>query len=154
MYNNIDYNHYPLYFLSCPIQLLLSGNNVNDGFGLAFRIIQDFKLDSSFIYCQVGHHFAKQHKYTSIKQLLGCIKDSGLSTDQSFDEVIGACIRVIATEASEVIIWAAPCEKVPKGLSRCHTHPSFGMTLTFPKKKKKKKVGVIRAPILLLQHIS
>ncbi len=43
----------------------------------------------------------------------------------------------------------APHEKVPYGLSRCHTkrrmalhgrtHPSFGMTLTFPKKKKNLK---------------
>ncbi len=42
--------------------------------------------------------------------------------------------------------WAVSCEKVPKVLSRCHTkrrsgargrfHPSFGMTPTFPKKKK------------------
>ena len=84
------------------MQLLLAGNNVNDGFGFAFRIIQEFKLDSSFIYSQAAHFFAKQHKYNSIRQLLSCIKDSGLSTDQSFDEVIGASIRVIAAEPSEV----------------------------------------------------
>ncbi len=42
------------------------------------------------------------------------------------------------------------CEKVPNSLSRCHTkrrmgvqaraHPSFGMTPTFPKKRKSKQI--------------
>ncbi len=46
-------------------------------------------------------------------------------------------------------VWAALCEKVPNVLSRRHTKkmsgapgpapPSFGMTPTFPKKKKKRK---------------
>ncbi len=48
---------------------------------------------------------------------------------------------------------AASSGKVSNGLSRCHTkrrmdahgrvHPTFGMTPTFQKKKKKKKFGVI-----------
>ncbi len=35
-------------------------------------------------------------------------------------------------------------EKVPKVLSGCHAHPSYGMTPTFPKN------AIPRAPILLL----
>ena len=63
---------------------------------------QDFKLDSTYIYSHVGRRFAQRHLYHNVRQLLGCVKDSGMCTDQSFDEVIGACVRAIANETTEV----------------------------------------------------
>lgn len=64
--------------------------------------MQDFKLDSTIIYSHVGRHFSGCHNYHYVRQLLGCIKESGMCTDQSFDSVVSACVRVIANEPSEV----------------------------------------------------
>ena len=65
-------------------------------------LLQDFKLDASFIYTLVGRQCARQLQYASIRQLLGCIKDSGISSEAVSDEVIAACVRVIADQTGEV----------------------------------------------------
>ncbi|CAD5119010.1 DgyrCDS7665 [Dimorphilus gyrociliatus] len=73
--------------------ILLCGNNINDGFGLAFRIIQELRLDADTIYKRVAEHLCINHKYSEIRQFLSCIKDSGLTSFQSLDSVILACIK-------------------------------------------------------------
>ena len=69
---------------------------------VCMSVFQDFRLDASYIYNHVGRYFGRGRHYSSIHQLLGCIKDSGLSSDQAFDEVIGTCVRVMADQPSEV----------------------------------------------------
>ena len=49
---------------------MLSGNNVNNGFGLAFRIIQDFKLDCTIIYTQAGRDLALQQRYKQVYEIM------------------------------------------------------------------------------------
>lgn len=60
------------------------------------------KLDSASIYALVGVTFAHQHKYHFIKQLLGCMKDSGLCTDHNFDDVIIPCVEVMIADADQL----------------------------------------------------
>lgn len=75
---------------------ICSGENVNDGFGLAFRIIQDYNLNCSKIYCIV----AKQLKHIDgIKQLVDCIATSGMMSDESMvcDEVLSIGIKSMAS---------------------------------------------------------
>lgn len=53
------------------LQILLSGNNVPDGFGLAFRILQEYKLDNNIVYCATARYLASKRRINGIKQLLG-----------------------------------------------------------------------------------
>lgn len=58
---------------------IVCGNNVEDGFGIAFRIIHDYKLSPVKVYCQAGKQLAKTERYTGIAQLVSCIRSSGIS---------------------------------------------------------------------------
>ncbi|KAF5271758.1 hypothetical protein FQA39_LY08081 [Lamprigera yunnana] len=58
---------------------IVCGNNVEDGFGIAYRIIHDHKLNPVKVYCQAGKQLAKSEKYTAIAQLVSCIKSNGVS---------------------------------------------------------------------------
>ena len=51
---------------------------------------------------QAGRYFSRLHKYNSVRQLLSCVKDSGLCTDAGFDDVVSACVRVIADDPAQV----------------------------------------------------
>ena len=63
---------------------------------------QDLKLDSTSIYSLVGTTLARQHKYSFIQQLLNCMKDSGLCTDNSFDDVIISCVEVMTRDPDQL----------------------------------------------------
>ena len=47
------------------------------------------------MYAGVAVTFAKQRRTAFIRQLLGCMKDSGLCSDQQFDDVIVPCVDVM-----------------------------------------------------------
>ncbi|XP_019625924.1 PREDICTED: zinc finger FYVE domain-containing protein 26-like [Branchiostoma belcheri] len=81
--------------------VLLAGTHIQDGFGLAFRIIQDFHLNATLVYIQAGRTLAKQKQYKEISQLLQCVEESGLSDEQSWDEIIGACLLVVADDPGQ-----------------------------------------------------
>ncbi|XP_078590684.1 zinc finger FYVE domain-containing protein 26-like isoform X2 [Branchiostoma floridae x Branchiostoma japonicum] len=81
--------------------VLLAGTHIQDGFGLAFRIIQDFHLNGTLVYIQAGRTLAKQRQYKEISQLLQCVEESGLSDEQSWDEIIGACLLVVADDPGQ-----------------------------------------------------
>ncbi|CAH1262608.1 ZFYVE26 [Branchiostoma lanceolatum] len=81
--------------------VLLGGTHIQDGFGLAFRIIQDFHLNATLVYIQAGRTLAKQKQYKEITQLLQCVEESGLSDEQSWDEIIGACLLVVADDPGQ-----------------------------------------------------
>ncbi|XP_018333319.1 zinc finger FYVE domain-containing protein 26 homolog isoform X2 [Agrilus planipennis] len=58
---------------------IICGSNVEDGFGIAFRIIQDYKLNPVKVYCQSGKQLAKAERYIGLAQLVNCIRSSGVS---------------------------------------------------------------------------
>ncbi|XP_022094724.1 zinc finger FYVE domain-containing protein 26-like isoform X2 [Acanthaster planci] len=82
-------------------RVLLAGPSVNDGFLMAFQIIQDFRLPDTLIYSHIGRRLAAQHKYKDIHQLLVCVRNTGLSNDQCCDEILDACVRVLASDSSQ-----------------------------------------------------
>ncbi|KAK4885167.1 hypothetical protein RN001_001438 [Aquatica leii] len=56
---------------------IVCGNNVDDGFTIAFSIINDHKLNPVKVYCQAGKQLAKSGRYNAIAQLVSCIKCNG-----------------------------------------------------------------------------
>ena len=63
---------------------------------------------------------AKHHHYDHIRQLLNCIGKTGLGEDDVMDEIIGACILIVADNPSEVmmevnLLKADICKKEKKG---------------------------------------
>ncbi|XP_071795779.1 zinc finger FYVE domain-containing protein 26-like isoform X2 [Asterias amurensis] len=82
-------------------RVVLAGSSVNDGFQLAFQIIQDFRLPDTLIYSKIGRNLATQHKYKDIQQLLTCVRGTGLSNDQCCDEILDACVRVLANDGGQ-----------------------------------------------------
>ncbi|XP_077991490.1 zinc finger FYVE domain-containing protein 26-like [Glandiceps talaboti] len=81
--------------------VLLSGSNISEGFTLAFRIIQDFRLPASLVYIHTGKQLAQLHKYKEIQQMLQCVRNTGLSDDQTCDDIISSCINIMVEEAGE-----------------------------------------------------
>ncbi|XP_029454718.1 zinc finger FYVE domain-containing protein 26 isoform X2 [Rhinatrema bivittatum] len=75
--------------------VMLGGKNVVDGFGLAFRIIQDFQLDAATVYNKASKHLMKQHHYSEIQQLLKCVSESGIAAADDCDNIILNCIQEI-----------------------------------------------------------
>ncbi|KAJ8964678.1 hypothetical protein NQ314_004710 [Rhamnusium bicolor] len=63
--------------LHLAVLAIVCGKNIEDGFDIALRIIQEFKLKPVKIYCEAGKQLAKAERYISIGQLVNCIKHSG-----------------------------------------------------------------------------
>ncbi|KAF5289881.1 hypothetical protein FQR65_LT02015 [Abscondita terminalis] len=78
---------------------IVCGNNVEDGFGIAFRIIHEHKLHAVKVYCQAGRQLAKSERYTAIAQLVSCIKSCGINdsavTDMC-DEMLVLAIQTLS----------------------------------------------------------
>ena len=66
---------------------------------------------------------AKHHHYDHIRHLLDCIGKAGLGEDDMMDEIIGACILIVADNPSEVmmvdnLLKADICKKKKKKKKR------------------------------------
>ncbi|XP_072171552.1 uncharacterized protein [Diadema setosum] len=83
-------------------KVLLAGSTVADGFQLAFKIIQDFRLAETKIYCRAGRRLALLKKHGEIKQLLMCHKSTGLANRESCDEILDASVRALASDKTQV----------------------------------------------------
>ncbi|KAK3093553.1 hypothetical protein FSP39_017239 [Pinctada imbricata] len=82
--------------------VLLSGNDINVAFELAFKIIKEYRLGSGTIFTHVAREMAKHQRYHHVRQLLDCVRRVGLGDDDTMDEILGACILVIADKPSEL----------------------------------------------------
>lgn len=56
---------------------IICGENIEDGFSIALKILKEFKLKPVKVYCEVGKQLAKVERYDAIAQLVNCIKQSG-----------------------------------------------------------------------------
>ncbi|XP_068933883.1 zinc finger FYVE domain-containing protein 26 isoform X2 [Petaurus breviceps papuanus] len=74
-------------------KVMLGGKNVEDGFGIAFRVLQDFKLDAPATYCKVAQQLVKLEKYSEIRQLLKCVNESGVATKSDGDTILLSCLE-------------------------------------------------------------
>eukprot|EP00118_Oscarella_pearsei_P023925 m.293467 g.293467 ORF g.293467 m.293467 type:complete len:1642 (+) comp40739_c0_seq1:3926-8851(+) len=86
---------------SVTAQVLLSSQIIENGFKLAFNLIQDFRLNANKVYAFVSRHLAKQRRIRQIEQLLACVSKSGLNDSQSQEEILTSCINILSEDKKE-----------------------------------------------------
>ncbi|XP_062434046.1 zinc finger FYVE domain-containing protein 26 [Rhea pennata] len=74
-------------------KVMLEGKNIEEGFGIAFRVLQDFQLDATEVYSKVAKQLVKQQKYSEIRQLLKCVNESGVAAKNDGDNIIINCLN-------------------------------------------------------------
>ncbi|KAM7041726.1 zinc finger FYVE domain-containing protein 26 isoform 1-T1 [Acridotheres tristis] len=74
-------------------KVILEGKNIEEGFGIAFRVLQDFQLEATEVYSKVAKHLVKQQKYSEIQQLLKCVNESGVAAKNDGDNIILNCLN-------------------------------------------------------------
>uniref|UniRef100_H0VHK1 Zinc finger FYVE domain-containing protein 26 n=1 Tax=Cavia porcellus TaxID=10141 RepID=H0VHK1_CAVPO len=73
-------------------KVMLGGKNVEDGFGIAFRVLQDFQLDAAITYCRAARQLVEKEKYSEIRQLLKCVSESGMAAKSDGDTILLNCL--------------------------------------------------------------
>ncbi|KAM5274232.1 zinc finger FYVE domain-containing protein 26 isoform 2-T2 [Ctenodactylus gundi] len=73
-------------------KVMLGGKNVEDGFGIAFRVLQDFQLDAAATYCRAARQLVEKEKYGEIRQLLKCVSESGMAARSDGDTILLNCL--------------------------------------------------------------
>ncbi|XP_015206656.2 zinc finger FYVE domain-containing protein 26 isoform X1 [Lepisosteus oculatus] len=73
-------------------KVMLGGKNIEEGFGVAFRVIQDFQLEAGTVYTKAAKRLVKQRQYKEIRQLLKCVSESGAATKNDCDDIILSCV--------------------------------------------------------------
>ncbi|XP_069344138.1 zinc finger FYVE domain-containing protein 26 [Eulemur rufifrons] len=74
-------------------KVMLGGKNVEDGFGIAFRVLQDFQLDAATTYCRAARQLVEKGKYSEIRQLLKCVSESGVAAKSDGDTILLNCLE-------------------------------------------------------------
>ncbi|KTG45236.1 hypothetical protein cypCar_00014961 [Cyprinus carpio] len=74
-------------------KVMLGGKNVEEGFGIAYRVIQDFQLEALALYIRVGQRLVRQRQYSSVQQLLKCVGESGTASKHDCDAIIKAYLQ-------------------------------------------------------------
>uniref|UniRef100_A0A2K6V6X0 Zinc finger FYVE domain-containing protein 26 n=1 Tax=Saimiri boliviensis boliviensis TaxID=39432 RepID=A0A2K6V6X0_SAIBB len=74
-------------------KVMLGGKNVEDGFGIAFRVLQDFQLDAAMTYCRAARQLVEKEKYSEIRQLLKCVSESGMAAKSDGDAILLNCLE-------------------------------------------------------------
>lgn len=74
-------------------KVMLGGKNVEDGFGIAFRVLQDFQLDAAATYCRAARQLVEREKYSEVRQLLKCVSESGMAAKSDGDTILLNCLE-------------------------------------------------------------
>uniref|UniRef100_A0A8C0ERH3 Zinc finger FYVE domain-containing protein 26 n=1 Tax=Bubo bubo TaxID=30461 RepID=A0A8C0ERH3_BUBBB len=83
-------------------KVMLEGKNIEEGFGIAFRVLQDFQLEATDVYSKVAKQLVKQQKYSEIRQLLKCVNESGVAAKNDGDNIILNCLNEFKNIPAEV----------------------------------------------------
>ncbi|XP_031436154.1 zinc finger FYVE domain-containing protein 26 isoform X2 [Clupea harengus] len=75
-------------------KVMLGGKNIEEGFGIAYRVIQDFQLEALSVYERAGQRLVRQRQYSAVRQLLKCVGESGTATKNDCDAIVLRCISV------------------------------------------------------------
>ncbi|XP_017271896.1 zinc finger FYVE domain-containing protein 26 isoform X2 [Kryptolebias marmoratus] len=73
-------------------KVMLGGKNIEEGFGIAYRVIQDFQLEAQAVYVRAGHRLVRYRQYGAVRQLLKCVGESGTATKNDCDALILSCV--------------------------------------------------------------
>ncbi|XP_048448884.1 zinc finger FYVE domain-containing protein 26-like, partial [Rhincodon typus] len=68
--------------------VLLGGKNIEEGFGISFRVIQAFQLDAAAVYDKTAKHLLQYRKFCQIRQLLKCVSESGVASGDDTDNLL------------------------------------------------------------------
>ncbi|XP_069807243.1 zinc finger FYVE domain-containing protein 26 isoform X1 [Dendropsophus ebraccatus] len=82
-------------------RVILGGKNVEEGFGIAFRVIQDFQLDAFKVYSKVCKQLVQEENYTEILLLVKCVSESGIATEKDCDQILLRCVEEMADVPSD-----------------------------------------------------
>lgn len=63
---------------------------------------QDYNLPAARVYVDAGRSLARQYKYSLIEELLRCSGETGQVTDKCHDDIILACVSIVAADHSQV----------------------------------------------------
>ena len=69
---------------------------------LSFFSTQDYNLPAARVYVDAGRSLARQYKYSLIEELLRCSGETGQVTDKCHDDIILACVSIVAADHSQV----------------------------------------------------
>ncbi|XP_059209282.1 zinc finger FYVE domain-containing protein 26 [Centropristis striata] len=75
-------------------KVMLGGKNIEEGFGIAYRVIQDFQLEAQAVYERAGQRLVRQRQYGAVRQLLKCVGESGTATKNDCDALILSCVSI------------------------------------------------------------
>lgn len=106
-------------------KVMLGGKNIEEGFGIAYRVIQDFQLESQAVYVRAGQRLVRQRQYGAVRQLLKCVGESGTATKNDCDALILSCVSVAdkgpadAKELESLILEAKSTESKIKAYLQC-----------------------------------
>lgn len=74
--------------------ILICGSNIEEGFGLAYRIIQDLTLNSDKIYAIVTKFLSLNNRLHDVEKLIDCIKSNSNHPDnQLCDEILSLAVQ-------------------------------------------------------------
>lgn len=63
---------------------------------------QDYNLPAARVYVDTGRSLARQYKYSLIEELLHFSGETGQVTDKCHDDIILACVSIVAADQSQV----------------------------------------------------
>ncbi|XP_039642804.1 zinc finger FYVE domain-containing protein 26 isoform X3 [Perca fluviatilis] len=75
-------------------KVMLGGKNIEEGFGIAYRVIQDFQLEAQAVYVRASQRLTRQRQYGAVRQLLKCVGESGTATKDDCDALILSCVSI------------------------------------------------------------
>ncbi|XP_039315069.1 uncharacterized protein LOC105198485 isoform X4 [Solenopsis invicta] len=79
---------------------ILCGRDIGEGFGIAFRIMQDYNLPQQKVYSLAGHVLALRNDVAAIEQLIKCCRSSGTpSAHVISDHVLAHCVKLLLTHS-------------------------------------------------------
>ncbi|XP_016388523.1 zinc finger FYVE domain-containing protein 26-like isoform X1 [Sinocyclocheilus rhinocerous] len=106
-------------------KVMLGGKNIEEGFGIAYRVIQDFQLEALAVYIRVGQRLVRQRQYSSVRQLLKCVGESGTASKHDCDAIVLSCVSVAdkspadAKELEALILESKSPENKIKAYLQC-----------------------------------
>ncbi|KAG9336768.1 hypothetical protein JZ751_003116 [Albula glossodonta] len=75
-------------------KVMLGGKNIEEGFGIAYRVIQDFQLEAQAVYVRAGQRLVRQRQFGAVRQLLKCVGESGTATKNDCDAIVLSCVTI------------------------------------------------------------
>lgn len=81
--------------------MLINGRNVEEGFGLAFRIIQENHVNGSLVFERAAQTLVSAKAVAQVERLVGCIQSCGYPDRYDTDAVVLVAIQELMRSEDE-----------------------------------------------------